>query len=71
MPDEPYDDSSVADLPLWADTDANIRLTQVCGKHNVPIEVITELVSLQRERQHQERAAGIYARIEEILGSMD
>lgn len=71
MPDEQYDDSSVADLPLWADSDANIRLAHVCGTHNVPVEVITELVSLQRERQHQERAAGIYARIEEILGSMD
>jgi cytidylate kinase len=71
MPDEQYDDSSVADLPLWSDADANIRLAHVCNKHNVPIEVITELVSLQRERQHQERAAGIYARIEEILGSMD
>lgn len=71
MPDDQYDDSSVADLPLWADLDANIRLGHVCNKHNVPFEVITELVSLQRERQHQERAAGIYARIEEILGSMD
>ena len=71
MPDEQYDDSSVADLPLWSNTDANIRLAHVCTAHNVPVEVITELVSLQRERQHQERAAGIYARIEEILGSMD
>ena len=71
MPDEPNDDSAVADLPLWADADASRRLAQVCATHEVPIEVITELVSLQRERQHQERAAGIYARIEEILGSMD
>ena len=71
MSEEQYDDSSVADLPLWSSADANARLADVCGKHNVPIEVITELVSLQRERQHQERAAGIYARIEEILGMMD
>jgi hypothetical protein len=37
----------------------------------VPIEVITDLVALQRERQHQERAAGIFARFEEILGGME
>jgi hypothetical protein len=71
MSNDQYDDSLVADLPLWSDGDAHLRLVGVCEKHNVPIEVITELVSLQRERQHQERAAGIYARIEEILGSMD
>ncbi|WP_042265555.1 DNA modification system-associated small protein [Paraburkholderia heleia] len=71
MSDEQYDDSSVADLPLWSNTEANNRLADVCNKYNVPIGVITDLVSLQRERQHQERAAGIYARIEEILGSMD
>lgn len=71
MPDEQYDDSSVADLPLWSDVDAMARLAGVCNSHGVPIGVITELVSLQRERQHQERASGIYARIEEILGSMD
>lgn len=71
MHDEKYDDSAVADLPLWADAEAHKRLAEVCKTHNVPIEVITELVSLQRERQHQERAAGIYARVEEILGIMD
>ena len=71
MLDAEYDDSLVSDLPLWADGDAHIRLANVCAKHNVPIDVIAELVSLQRERQHQERAAGVYARIEEILGRMD
>lgn len=65
------DEHLVSDLPLWSDLDANIQLTHVCKLKNVPIEVITELVALQRERQHQERAAGIYARIEEILGTMD
>jgi hypothetical protein len=68
----PYaDESLLTDLPLWADNDARIRLAAVCAKHNVPIDVITELVSLQRERQHQERAAGIFARFEEILGRID
>jgi hypothetical protein len=32
---------------------------------------LTEMVTLQRERQHQERARGIFMRFEEILGRMD
>jgi hypothetical protein len=70
MPDK-YEETSVADLPLWADPEANGVLQQVCKKHKVPIDVITDLVALQRERQHQERAAGINARFEEILGGME
>ena len=70
MPDN-YEETSVADLPLWADPEANEVLRQVCKKHKVPVDVITELVALQRERQHQERAAGINARFEEILGGME
>ena len=68
---DPYEESGVADLPLWADEQANAVLQAVCAKHNVPVHVITDLVALQRERQHQERAAGINARFEEILGSME
>ena len=68
----PYSDESLlTDLPLWADDDARIRLASVCDKYKVPMDVITELVALQRERQHQERAAGIFARFEEILGRID
>lgn len=70
MPDN-YEETSVADLPLWADPEANEVLRKVCNKHKVPVDVITELVALQRERQHQERAAGINARFEEILGGME
>lgn len=66
-----YEESGVADLPLWADEDANAVLQAVCAKHKVPVHVITDLVALQRERQHQERAAGINARFEEILGGME
>ncbi len=65
------DDNLLADLPLWADADANAVLQKICEKYNLPIDVLGELVSLQRERQHQERAAGSYARFEEILGRMD
>lgn len=65
------DEASVADLPLWADADAHDRLSSVCDKHRVPVDVLTDLVSLQRERQHQERAHGIFKSFEEILGRMD
>ncbi|MFG6463713.1 DNA modification system-associated small protein [Roseateles sp. DXS20W] len=71
MSETVQEEASVADLPLWSDADANIRLSVVCEKHKVPLDVLTELVSLQRERQHQERAHGIFMRFEEILGRMD
>jgi len=71
MDDVLIDDSYLSDLPLWADEDARTVLERVCEEHKVPLDVITELVTLQRERQHQERAAGSYARIEEILGRID
>lgn len=61
----------LGDLPLWADDDAQSVLENVCSENKVPVDIITELVMLQRERQHQERAAGIYQRFEEILGRMD
>lgn len=59
------------DLPLWADVEAQAVLERVCAQHNVPVDVITELVMVQRERQHQERAHGIYMRFEEILGRIE
>ncbi len=74
---DPIDESdydshqAVADLPLWSDPEAHAKLLQVCGKYGVPADVLTELVTLQRERQHQERAHGIFLRFEEILGRMD
>lgn len=71
MPENAYDETGVADLPLWADSEANQILQAVCTKHHVPPHVITDLVALQRERQHQERAAGINARFEEILGGIE
>jgi len=65
------DEQLVGDLPLWTDDEARAVMEKIAAEHGVPIDVITELVSLQRARQHQERAAGIYQRIEEILGRMD
>jgi hypothetical protein len=65
------EEAGVADLPLWSDEDAHAKLLVVCAKHQIPMDVLTDLVSLQRERQHQERAHGIFLRFEEILGRMD
>jgi len=70
MPDENFI-SQVSDLPLWADEEANEILLKICTENNIPVDVLTELVVLQRERQHQEKARGVYLRIEEILGRVD
>lgn len=61
----------LSDLPLWSDETAYLKLIEVCEKYKVPVDVLTEMVALQRERQNQERAAGIYLRFKEILGRMD
>jgi hypothetical protein len=71
MSEDLLNDGYLSDLPLWADDDARAILEKVCDELKVPVDVITELVMLQRERQHQERAAGIYPRFEEILGRID
>lgn len=70
MDDDFLDTAFLSDLPLWADDDARKILEAVCQKNNIPVEVVTELVVVQRERQHQERAHGINARFEEILGAI-
>ncbi|MGY6130037.1 DNA modification system-associated small protein (plasmid) [Paraburkholderia strydomiana] len=64
------DDGYLADLPLWSDDNARALLEEVCTRHGVPVDVLTELVVTQRERQHQERAHGINKRFEEILGRL-
>lgn len=71
MDNDFLDHSFLNDLPLWADEDARQVLEAVCLKNNVPVDVITELVTVQRERQHQERAHGINMRFEEILGAIN
>ncbi|MBD9561075.1 DNA modification system-associated small protein [Ensifer sp. ENS03] len=65
------EEAQLNDLPLWADDEASQVLSAIAQANNVPVDVLAELVGLQRARQHQERAAGIYQRIEEILGRMD
>jgi len=69
--DDVNDNAYLSDLPLWGDEEAQKILDSICKKYNVPAEVIAELVTLQRERQHQERAHGIMGRFDEILGVLE
>lgn len=71
MDENILDGNYLNDLPLWAEEEAQERLEAVCAKYSIPVEVITELVMVQRERQHQERAHGINLRFEEILGVIE
>ena len=71
MQSENYDENYLNDLPLWADEKALMLLEQCCAKNGVPVDVLTELVIVLRERQHQERAHGIYQRFEEVLGRIE
>jgi len=64
-------DVYLGDLPLWSDPDAKELLLKLCEKHQVPLQVFEELVIIQRERQDQERAHGVYDAISEALGAMD
>ena len=64
-------DTFLGDLPLWSDPNARAVLEALCVKHGVPIDVIEELVGIQRERSGEERAHNVYPRIEEVLSRMD
>lgn len=64
-------DVFLGDLPLWSDSNARAVLEQLCVKHAVPMDVLEELVGIQRERSGEERARNVYPRIEEVLSRMD
>lgn len=64
-------DVYLGDLPLWSDPEAKELLLTLCEKHQVPLQVFEDLVVIQRERQDQERAHGVYDAITEVLGAMD
>ena len=63
--------SYLADLPLWADEEAQSILVDLCCKHKVPKDVFEDLVRLQREMQSKDRRRGINDAIFEILARMD
>lgn len=61
----------LGDLPLWSDTEARDVMEKLCEKHNVPVDVFTELVAIQRRNQDRARALGIYDAFSEVLSRMD
>jgi len=63
-------DVFLGDLPLWSDPAARELLEKLCEKHGVPLDVLEELVGIQRERSGEERARNVYPRIEEVLSRM-
>ena len=64
-------DVFLGDLPLWSDPAARALLENLCTKHCVPMDVLEELVGIQRQRAGEERARNVYPRIEEVLSRMD
>lgn len=61
----------IGDLPLWSDDEAKAVLEKLCDEHGVPLDVFEELVQIQRDKQHQERAHGVYDAITEVLSRVD
>lgn len=61
----------LGDLPLWSDPNARAILEELCVKHGVSMDVLEQLVGIQRERSGEERARNVYPRIEEVLSGMD
>jgi hypothetical protein len=53
-------DVFLGDLPLWSDPTARGVLEQLCVKHGVPMDVLEDLVGIQRERSGEERARNVY-----------
>ncbi len=64
-------DVYLGDLPLWADSEAREVMERLCEKYNVPVDVLTELVEIQRRSQDRAKALGIYDAFSEVLSRMD
>lgn len=59
------------DLPLWSDNDAYSVLEELCATHQVPIDVLKELVAIERQHQHRGRAHGITEEFDSAFEQMD
>lgn len=59
------------ELPLWRDDNAYRVLEKLCAIHQVPIEVLKELVTIERQHQHREKARGIYDEFDSAFEQMD
>ncbi|ELT3989355.1 DNA modification system-associated small protein [Pseudomonas aeruginosa] len=64
-------EDGLGELSLWKDAAASKILEELSQKHSVPISVLKELVSLQRENAHKGKARGINDNIDMILDQME
>lgn len=60
----------LGDLPLWSNPNACCVLEELCIKHGVPMDVLEELVGIQRERSGGERAHNVYPRLKAVQSRM-
>jgi hypothetical protein len=58
---------SFSDLPLWADDEAHQLLESLCNEYQIPIEVLQDLVALERKRQGETKRHNITVEIDQIL----
>lgn len=61
----------LSDLPLWSDKETRAIMEELCRKHKVPVDVLTDLVVIQRIYQDKIRASGIYDAFSEVLSRID
>lgn len=64
-------DDVLNELPLWRDNDAYNVLEKLCVTHQVPIDVLKELVKIERQHQHRQVARGIYDEFDSAFEQMD
>ena len=69
MENNPFSD--ISDLPLWQENEAFSVLEKFCFQHGVPVDTLKELVSVERQHQHRERAHGINDEFDSIFEQMD
>lgn len=62
---------TIDDLPLWQDKKAHQVLEELSNKHQVPTDVLKELVAIEKQHQHRERARGIYDDFDNTFEQMD
>ncbi len=59
------------DLALWQDNQAYQVLEELCVQYQVPVDILKELVAIERQHQHRDRARGIYDDFDNVFGKMD
>lgn len=63
--------NEIDDLPLWQNAQAHAVLEELSHKYQVSIDVLKELVLIEKQHQHRERARGIYDDFDNAFDKMD